>query len=64
LSLYKTIRQFNMDLSQFSGFLIFLSIFTMGFWLMIFLASFIVPYWLYGNIKEAIKYRKEEKKKK
>ncbi|MDX1827948.1 MAG: hypothetical protein R3342_00235 [Lutibacter sp.] len=53
-----------MDLSQFTGFLIFLSIFTMGFWLMIFLASFIVPYWLYGNIKEAIKYRKEAKKEK
>lgn len=53
-----------MDLSQFSGFLIFLSIFTMGFWLMIFLATFIVPYWLFGNIKEAIKYRKEAKKEK
>ncbi|MCF6181058.1 hypothetical protein [Lutibacter sp.] len=53
-----------MDLAQFSGFLIFLSIFTMGFWLMIFLLTFIVPYWLIGNIKEIIKYRKEAKKAK
>jgi hypothetical protein len=53
-----------MDFSQFTGFLIFLSIFTMGFWLMLFLLSFVVPYWLFGNIKEIIKYRKEGKKKK
>jgi uncharacterized membrane protein len=53
-----------MDLAQFLGFLIFLSIFTMGFWLMIFLATFIVPYWLIGNIKELFKYRKEGKKAK
>ncbi|MGV6846476.1 MAG: hypothetical protein ACWA42_10165 [Lutibacter sp.] len=52
-----------MDIAKFAGFLIFLSIFTMGFWLMLFLATFIVPLWLFGNIKEAIKYRKEGKKK-
>jgi len=53
-----------MDLSQFSGFLIFLSIFTMGFWLLLFLLSFVVPYWIFGSLKESWKFRKEEKKKK
>jgi len=50
-----------MDLSQFSGFLVFLTIFTMGFWLMIFLLTFVVPFWLFGNLKESWKYRKEHK---
>ncbi|PKP11269.1 MAG: hypothetical protein CVU08_12360 [Bacteroidetes bacterium HGW-Bacteroidetes-3] len=50
-----------MDLSQFSGFLVFLTIFTMGFWLMIFLLTFVVPFWLFGNLKESWKYRKENK---
>lgn len=48
-----------MDLSQFSGFLVFLTIFTMGFWLMIFLISFIIPYWLIGYFRETWKFRKE-----
>ncbi|WP_179950041.1 hypothetical protein [Lutibacter citreus] len=47
-----------MDLSQFSGFLVFLTIFTMGFWLLIFLVSFIIPYWLIGAAREAWKFRK------
>ncbi|MBT8316140.1 MAG: hypothetical protein HKP59_00785 [Lutibacter sp.] len=50
-----------MDLSQFSGFLVFLTILTMGFWLMILLITFIIPYWLVGYFKEAWKYRKEDK---
>lgn len=50
-----------MDLSQFSGFLVFLTIFTMGFWLMIFLITFVVPYWLFGYFKESWKYRKEDR---
>ena len=29
-----------MDLSHFSGFLLFLTVFTMGFWLLIFLLTF------------------------
>ena len=53
-----------MDLSHFSGFLLFLGIFTMGFWLLIFLLTFVVPYWLFGNIKEIIKFRKEDKNNK
>ena len=51
-----------MDLAQFSGFLIFLTIFTMGFWLMIFIISFVIPYWLWGNFVEARKLKKEAKK--
>ncbi len=47
-----------MDLSQFSGFLVFLTVFTMGFWLMILLLTFIVPYWLVGYFREVWKYRK------
>ena len=50
-----------MDLSQFSGFLVFLTIFTMGFWLMLFLLTFVIPYWIVGYFKEAWKYRKEGK---
>lgn len=50
-----------MDLSQFSGFIVFLVIFTMGFWLMIFLIAFVIPYWLVGYLKESWKYRKEGK---
>ena len=48
-----------MDLSEFSGFLVFLTIFTMGFWLMIFLLTFVIPYWLIGYFREAWKFRKE-----
>ena len=53
-----------MDISQFSGFLVFLVIFSMGFWLMIFLLAFVVPYWLVGNIKEIFKYKRAAKKAK
>ena len=53
-----------MDLSQFSGFLVFLTIFSMGFWLMIFLLTFVVPYWLVGNIREILKDKKVAKKDK
>jgi uncharacterized membrane protein len=51
-----------MDLSQFSGFLVFLTIFTMGFWLMIFLITFIIPYWLFGSAIEAWKLKRAAKK--
>ena len=48
-----------MDLSQFSGLLVFLTIFTMGFWLMIFILTFVITYWLIGYFREAWKFRKE-----
>jgi len=53
-----------MDLSQFSGFLVFLTIFTMGFWLMIFLITFIIPYWIGGALIERMKEIRAEKKAK
>ncbi len=66
LILYFNIKQPSkvMDLSQFSGFLVFLTIFTMGFWLMIFLITFIIPYWIGGALIERFKEMKAEKKAK
>jgi len=54
----------SMEIGQFLGFVVFLTIFTMGFWLMIFLLTFVVPYWLFGNLMENWKLKKEAKKAK
>ncbi len=51
-----------MEFQQFLGFLVFLTIFTMGFWLMIFLITFVIPYWLFGAFMENRKLKKEAKK--
>ncbi len=59
---YKIIREQFMEIGQFLGFLVFMGIFSMGFWLMIFLLAFVVPYWLVGNIKEIFKFKREAKK--
>jgi len=53
-----------MDFSQYTGFLLFLFIFTTGFWLLIFGLTFIVPYWLFGTWVERFKERKANKSKK
>ena len=53
-----------MEIGQFLGFLVFLTIFTMGFWMLIFLLTFVVPYWLFGNLMENFKLKKEAKKNK
>lgn len=37
-------------------------IFTAGFWLLIFLLTFVVPYWMIGAMWEKIKLKKEAKK--
>ncbi len=50
-----------MDLAQFVGFLIFLGVFTLGFWLLLFLTTFIIPYWVIGNFKENQQLKKEAK---
>ncbi len=50
------------DFDQYLGFLAFLTILTIGFWLMIFLLTFVVPYWLFGNIKELIKEKRDKKR--
>lgn len=37
-------------------------IFTAGFWLLLFLLTFVVPYWIGGTIWENMKLKKESKK--
>ncbi len=44
------------EFDQYLGFLAFLTILTIGFWLMIFLVH-IIPVWVVGNIIEIIKYK-------
>ncbi len=50
------------DFDQYLGFLAFLTILTIGFWLMIFLLTFVVPYWLFGNIRELLKEKRDKKR--
>jgi hypothetical protein len=45
------------EFDQYLGFLAFLTILTIGFWLMIFLVGF-VHYWLVGAIFELIKEKR------
>ncbi len=52
------------DFDQYLGFLAFLSILTLGFWLMIFLITFVVPYWIVGSLLERLKEIRVEKKAK
>ena len=46
---------------QYLGFLMFLTIFTMGFWLLIFLINFAI-YWLIGANIETFKEKRAQKK--
>ena len=48
------------EFDQYLGFLAFLTILTIGFWLMFFLVGFL-PYWIGGAIMELIKERKAKK---
>ncbi|NQX86794.1 MAG: hypothetical protein HRT67_12990 [Flavobacteriaceae bacterium] len=50
------------DFDQYLGFLAFLTILTIGFWLMIFLLTFAIPYWVFGAAIERLKEKKAEKK--
>jgi len=52
------------DFDQYLGFLAFLTILTIGFWLMMFLLMFVVPYWIGGSLIERLKEIREEKKAK
>ncbi|MFL0352740.1 hypothetical protein [Xanthomarina sp. GH4-25] len=52
------------DFGQYLGFLAFLGIFTLGFWLMLFLLTFVIPYWIGGAFIERMKEIKEERKAK
>ncbi|WP_298555551.1 hypothetical protein [uncultured Algibacter sp.] len=52
------------DFDQYLGFLAFLSILTLGFWLMIFLLTFVIPYWIGGFLIERFNEMREERKAK
>jgi uncharacterized membrane protein len=49
------------EFQQYLGFLMFLTIFTIGFWLMLFLVSF-VTYWVGGASYELYKEKRAQKK--
>ena len=49
------------EFQQYLGFLAFLTILTIGFWLMIFLITMIIPYWVIGGTRELLKERKAKK---
>ena len=52
------------DFDQYLGFLAFLAILTLGFWLMIFLLTFVIPYWIGGSLIERLKEIREDRKAK
>jgi len=52
------------EFDQYLGFLAFLSILTLGFWLMIFLITFVIPYWIGGALLERLKEIRQAKKSK
>ena len=52
-----------MEFDQYLGFLLFLTVLTMGFWLMILLLTFIIPYWVTGSLIERMKEIREKMKK-
>lgn len=52
------------EFDQYLGFLAFLAIFTIGFWLMIFLITFVIPYWIGGYLLESFKERLAKRKEK
>ncbi|MFN8325296.1 hypothetical protein [Flavobacterium sp.] len=49
------------EFQQYLGFLAFLTILTIGFWLMIFLITAIIPYWVIGGMREFLQERKAKK---
>jgi len=57
---YSKIPENMFEFDQYLGFLLFLTVLTIGFWLMIFLVGF-VQYWLVGSIIELIKELKAKK---
>ena len=50
------------EFDQYLGFISFLTILTIGFWLMIFLLTFGIPYWLIGAFHEYLKYGRDRNK--
>ena len=54
--------QVDFSFQEYLGFLAFLGIATMGFWLMIFLLTYVVPYWVFGAAIERFKENRQAKK--
>ncbi|MBT8273868.1 MAG: hypothetical protein KJO77_08680 [Bacteroidia bacterium] len=52
------------EFDQYLGFLAFLTILTIGFWLMIFMIMFVIPYWIGGSFIERMKEKRAAKKAK
>jgi uncharacterized membrane protein len=50
------------EFDQYLGFLAFMTILTIGFWLMIFLLTFAIPYWVFGSAIESFKEKRASKK--
>ncbi len=46
------------EFQQYLAFITFLTVFTIGFWLMIFLLTFMIPYWVIGAMREMYKEKK------
>jgi hypothetical protein len=58
--IFKKIPENMFEFSQYLGFLLFLTVLTIGFWLMFFLVGF-VQYWIGGALWEMYKERKAKK---
>ena len=63
LCLHSKIPENMFEFQQYLGFLLFLTVLTIGFWLMIFLITAIIPYWVFGGMREFLKERKANKEK-
>jgi hypothetical protein len=50
------------DFTQYLGFILFLTVLTIGFWLLFFLIGF-ATYWVAGASWELYKEKRDEKKK-
>ena len=65
LYLYSNILYQDMfEFDQYLGFLAFLTIVTMGFWLMFLMMLVVIPYWVVGALIERINELLEERKAK
>ena len=52
------------EFDQYLGFLAFISILTIGFWLMIYHQTIAIPNWIFGSAIEAFKEKRAAKKEK
>ena len=65
LYLYSNILYQDMfEFDQYLGFLAFMTIVSMGFWLMFLMLLVVIPYWIVGALIERINELLEERKAK